>query len=166
MYSMEYDKSVMEEALALAEAAMEFGEIPVACFLVSENGTRVTSSQTLVRRRGSIAAHGELFAVLEAGDRIWSSGRLAIYTTLEPCLMCLGACAQAEIDSVFFGMRAKPDGAGTVASEIAAHVANIPKVTGGFMESEAVSLMRSFVERWPDSAAIPYVNNMLSFYDR
>lgn len=152
-------------ALEEAKKAMEVGEIPVASVLVAGN-YELGRGQTQVKRRGSIAAHGELFALLEAKEKVFTADRpLVIYTTLEPCLMCLGACIQTGVDEVVFGMLARPDGGSRFAEQIRQSGQNVPKITAGILEEEEVQLMREFFTRYPDSPAIPYVRELLAQYD-
>ncbi len=158
------DEHWMKLALEEAEAAMQFGEIPVASILVGD-GVEVGRGQTQVRRRGSIAAHGELYAILEAKDAVYRYERLTIYTTLEPCLMCVGACGQAGISRVVFGMRAAPDGAAAAAHDLRDSGLALPVVSGGLLEESEIELMRTFRLMHPESPAIPYVDEMLAHYD-
>ena len=159
------DEDWVKLALQEAEAAMEFSEIPVASILVGD-GIEVGRGQTQVRRRGSIAAHGELYAILDARDAVYRYQELTIYTTLEPCLMCVGACAQAGISRVVFGMHAAPDGAADATYKLADAGLHLPVVEGGLLEQDEVMLMRTFRSMHPESPAIAYVDEMLAFYDR
>lgn len=153
----------MSIALEEARAAMEYSEIPVASILVGD-GREVSRGQTQVCRKGSIAAHGELFAILEARGEIYKYSSLIIYTTLEPCLMCIGACAQAGVDRIVFGMKALPDGGTCMAEHLTLLEFKLPTIKGGVLEAEEVSLMREFMQRYPDSPALPYVHDLLEIY--
>jgi len=159
------DNYWMQLALEEAEKAMEFGEIPVATILVA--GTKeLTRSQTMVRRKESITAHGELFALLEAKGQVWSAERpLVIYTTLEPCLMCIGACLQTGVDKIIYGMKAAPDGGARYINDIAKGGQTPPEVTGGLMEEQSIILMRKFLDIHPNSPAIPYVKALINVYE-
>jgi len=157
------DDEWMSIALEEAKVAMDFEEIPVASVLVGD-GKEVTRGQTQVRRRGSIAAHGELFAILEAKSSVYSYQELTIYTTLEPCLMCVGACIQAGVKRIVYGMKAAPDGAAGMVQALGKSEFGVPKIQGGIREAEEVELMREFQKRFPDSPAIPYVIDMLAVY--
>lgn len=151
-------------ALKEAEKAMEFGEIPVATILVAGD-KEISRSQTMVKRKESITAHGELIALMQAKNTIWSVSRpLTIYTTLEPCLMCLGACIQTGVDKIIFGMKAAPDGSARYVSDIANGGQTPPQVVGGLLEDESVELMKKFIELLPNSPSVPYVKSMLEQY--
>ena len=56
-------------------------------------------------RNGDPAAHGEILALRKAT----ASGQLrpggTLYSTMEPCAMCLHAAAYAEISEIVFGCR-------------------------------------------------------------
>lgn len=154
----------MRIALKEAEAAMKAGEIPVAAVLVSADD-EVTRGQTQVRRRGSVAAHGELFAVLEAKAKVFTGKRpLTMYTTLEPCLMCLGAMMQAGVDCVVFGMDAAPDGGTRFAASISAGGQSVPTIIAHVLEQEQVKLMREYLKRHSDLPGAPYVRELLKAY--
>lgn len=158
------DEQWMRVALQEAEKAMAAGELPIGSVLVA-NDQEIVRGQTQVSRRGSMAAHGELFALLDANGKLWSAQRpLIIYTSLEPCLMCLGACMQAGVDRVVFGMSAAPDGAARYVEAIHRGGQKVPEVVGGVLENEAVALMRRLPEVHPDHLAIDYVRAMLAAY--
>lgn len=155
----------MRLALDEAEKAMSFGEIPVATILVS-NGKEIGRGQTSVRRKDSIVAHGELFTLLEAKSKVWTAERpLVMYTTLEPCLMCLGASMQVGIDTIVYGMDAAPDGGTRFAADIRKAGQTVPKIVPHVLENESVSLMRRFLIQYPNSPAVSYVKAMLGIYE-
>lgn len=154
----------MRLALEEAKTAMEMGEIPVATVIVAGD-EEFARGQTQVKRRESIVAHGELFALLEAKNRIYAAKRpLVLYTTLEPCLMCLGATMQTGIDEIVFAMDATPDGGTRYVEDIVAKGQFAPKITPHILEQEEVTLMLEFLKRYPDSPAIPYVKDLLNPY--
>jgi tRNA(adenine34) deaminase len=164
MSPVETDEHWMKLAVEEAEKAMQNGEIPVAAILVAD-GKELSRSQTMVSRKGTMAAHGELFALLEANGKIWSAPHpLVIYTNLEPCLMCVGAAMQVGVDEIVFGMRAAPDGGERYTNAIAEGGQKPPKIRGGVLEMETVALMRQLPEVNPQQPALPYVMAMLEAY--
>ena len=50
-------------------------------------------------------AHAEMIAITQAAAYLdnWRLGGTAIYVTLEPCLMCMGAILESRIDTLVFG---------------------------------------------------------------
>lgn len=161
--TIEHDQH-MREALKEARNAMSNGEIPVGSVLVAGSNI-IGRGQTQVKRQDSIAAHGELFLILEARGAIFRCERpLVLFTTLEPCLMCLGAMMQAGVDRVVFGMKAGPDGGTRYVREIAAQNQIAPDVVGGVLEDEQVQLMKDYLMASPTSPGAPYVRELLGFY--
>lgn len=164
MSSMASDEKWMRLAVEEARNAMQNGEIPVAAILVA-NGEELSRSQTMVSRKGSMAAHGELFAILAANGKVWSAAHpLVIYTNLEPCLMCVGAAMQVGVDEIVFGMYASPDGGARYADAIAEGGQKPPTIRGGVLEMETVALMRELAHVNPAQPALPYVQEMLVQY--
>lgn len=153
----------MQLALDEAERAMEGGEIPVAALLVAGD-EEIGRHWTSVSRMGTLAAHAELLCVLNAENKLWAPERpLRIITTLEPCLMCLGAAMQVGVDEIYFGMRATPDGAVSNFSSVLADHAS-PKVTGGIEEGKSIQLMRRLLSDHADHPSAAYVEEMLKAY--
>ena len=98
------DSRFMAEALALAKEAADEGEVPVGCVITL--GDQIVGRGRNRREAGKSAlAHAEIEAIDQAcrtlgGWRLWEC---TLYVTLEPCAMCIGACALSKIDKVYFG---------------------------------------------------------------
>lgn len=153
----------MQIALREAESARLAGELPIGGVLVA-NGQELLRTQTSVRRRGSMAAHGELLALLEVKENLFAVQRpLVLYTTLEPCLMCLGAMIQCEIDILVYGMKCAPDGAVSLQEPLQKTDIKVPEIIGGILELECVEEMR----RWSQPSGHPaqsYMQAILAPY--
>ena len=158
------DKTWMTIALSEAVSAMSEGEIPIATVLVGGD-TEAIRSQTQVVRRGSLVAHGETCAFLDLGPRIWGIDRpITLYTTCEPCVMCLGAAMQYELDRIVFAMRAAPDGGVAFVDDYRRAGLVVPDIVGGVLESEAVELMREYLRKTPEALGADYVRALLEPY--
>lgn len=154
----------MKQALDLARSAMASGELPIGAIVVAD-GRELSRSTTRTAAEESITAHGELFALLHARRQVFTAPRpLIVYTTLEPCVMCLGAAMQCEVDIMVFGMRADPDGGTRLAPDIAAQGLKAPELRGGVLEQEAVVLMREFLRLNPNHFGASYVEALLANY--
>ena len=88
-------------------------------------------------------AHAEIAALRQAGE---AARGATLYVTLEPCLMCVGACLQARVAELVFG--ASDEKAGAVVSRgrlldepIGTHRV---QVTGGVLAGEARALVQAF----------------------
>jgi tRNA(adenine34) deaminase len=101
----------MGEALALAAAGFAVGELPIGAVVVA--GGRVVGgahTQELGQRR--LLVHAELLALDEADRETgWDRGLATLFTTLEPCLMCLAATATAMVGRIVYALPSPGDGA-------------------------------------------------------
>lgn len=141
----------MRVALEEAEKARLGNELPIGGVLVA-NDQVIGLTQTNVARKRSLVAHGELLALLEANGRLYSAPRpIVLYTTLEPCLMCLGAAINSGIDEIVIGMMCAPDGGTPLVDSIVKAGLNIPKITKGVLENECVNEWR----KWDKGSSHP-----------
>lgn len=93
----------MRQALDLARAAGEAGDVPVGAVVTL--GDRVIGTGANAREAaGDPTAHAEMVA-LRAAARTGGSWRLdgaTLYVTLEPCPMCAGALVMARLSRLVF----------------------------------------------------------------
>ena len=93
----------MKEALKQAMKASMTGEVPVGSIVVL--GEKIIGrgfNQPI--KTNDPSAHAEIVALKEAANFL-NNYRLIgtkMYTTLEPCLMCVGALVHARIEEVIF----------------------------------------------------------------
>ena len=109
------DDAWMGEALALARAAAERGEVPVGAIVVRD-GVIVGRGGNAPIAGGDPTAHAEIAALRDA-SRATNNYRLTgceLFTTLEPCAMCAGAMVNARVGRLVYG--AADPKAGAVAS--------------------------------------------------
>ncbi len=97
------DNFFMAAAHAEALRALERGEVPVGAVVVS-GGRIVARAHNLTEALGDPTAHAEMQAITAATAA--SGGKYltdcTLYVTLEPCVMCAGACAWAQLGRVVF----------------------------------------------------------------
>lgn len=98
------DESYLREAIALARAGMERGDGgPFGCVIV-KGGQVVGRGNNRVTSTNDPTAHAEVVAIREAckalGD--FQLSGCTLYTSCEPCPMCLGAIYWARPDRIVF----------------------------------------------------------------
>src|SRR5713226_3619217 len=95
----------MRRAIALGRRGLKAGHGGPFGAVVVRRGAIVGEGWNRVVATGDPTAHGEIVAIRAAGRRL-GSFRLSgcdLYTSGEPCLMCLSAIYWARIDRIFFG---------------------------------------------------------------
>jgi tRNA(adenine34) deaminase len=137
----------MREALLLARAAAEAGEVPVGAVVVV-GGQVIGRGGNQPIGASDPTAHAEIVALRDAARRV-GNYRLpgaTLYVTVEPCLMCVGAMIHARIDTLVFG--APEPKAGAVESTQRAHehpaLNHRMTVVSGVLASDARELMQEF----------------------
>lgn len=142
----------MSRAIALALAAGEAGEVPVAAVIVDATGTLIAEAENRRERDKDPTAHAEILALRAAGQALqnWHLNQCTLYVTLEPCPMCAGAIVQARLGLLVYGADDPKTGAIRT-------VANIPDsacsyhrlfVLGGILESACRQQLQAwFAER-------------------
>lgn len=94
----------MREAIAEAEAAGAVGELPIGSVVVLD-GKIISRGRARHREHKSQIRHAELNALLAAGENLWVDYKRAIlFTSVEPCPMCLGAVVMADIPHIIFAI--------------------------------------------------------------
>ena len=140
------DERAMREALALARAAGEAGELPVGA-LVLRGGEVLGRGANRSQGDGDPTAHAEILALraaaAAAGD--WRLTGATLVVTLEPCPMCFGAALSAHVERVVYGAPNLREGAlGGVADLSAEGWKRRVEVRGGVRAREAAALLASF----------------------
>ena len=137
----------MAAALAEAARARDAGEVPIGA-VVAVDGAIVGRGFNQPISSGDPTAHAEIVAIREAARAV-GNYRLTgatLCVTIEPCLMCVGACVHARIGTVVFGAAEPRTGAlvSTVrGAELPGHNHRVD-VVGGVREEECRALMQAF----------------------
>ncbi len=94
----------MREAIHEAHVAGQAGELPIGAVLVIR-GRIASRGHNANRATRSQLRHAEMVALLDGGPMLWEHYRDAIlFTTVEPCPMCLGAAVMADVPHIVFAV--------------------------------------------------------------
>ena len=133
----------MGEALAEAQLAVGRGERPIAAVAVVDEAM-VARAHDRVEQADDPTAHAVVVALREAARRL-GRGRLAdatIFTTEEPCAMCVGALLESDVEALVYAVPNLRDGAAGTVVQLAQH-ASLPrriKVVSGIRRDEVEAL--------------------------
>ena len=136
------DLYYMKLALLEAEKAKKMGEIPVGAIIVSHNQI-IARAHNMTERLTDVTAHAEMQAITMAADQLGGKylKDCTLYVTLEPCVMCAGAIAWAQLGRLVIGANDEKRGYKKIAPN-ALH----PKteVTEGVLSDKSTDLLQSF----------------------
>ncbi len=94
----------MNQALQEAREAFRRGEVPVGAVVVCERRI-IARAHNQTELLGDVTAHAEILALTAAAQHLGSKylTGCTLYVTLEPCPMCAGALAWAQLDRLVYG---------------------------------------------------------------
>ena len=159
----------MRLAIAAAHEAHQNGGVAIGAVLVEDStGGVVAHGGSLVGVTKDPTSHAEANCIRKACKQRGSDDLygFTLYSTLEPCHMCLSCAAWAKISHVYFGSYRKDvdaslfDQIGTIDDEKEAANMNLREVDqmhaqGGVLENECTQLLRHYQDN-PKHSNEPY----------
>lgn len=144
---MDY-QNLMQQALALANQAATFDDVPVGALVVNDQGEIIGVGENLREKNNDPTAHAEIVAIKNAAQKIgnWRLDDLTMVVTLEPCAMCAGTIVQTRMKRLVFG--AFDEKAGAVGSiwDVVRDTRALTKieVISGVLEKECAQVLTNF----------------------
>jgi tRNA(adenine34) deaminase len=98
------DTYFMKQALIEARLAAGEGEVPIGAVVVCNNQI-IARAHNQTERLSDPTAHAEMLAITSATNKLASKylTDCSLYVTIEPCVMCAGAIAWAQIAKLVYG---------------------------------------------------------------
>jgi tRNA(adenine34) deaminase len=133
----------MGEALAEARLALDRGERPIAAVAVVRDAM-VARAHDRVRETNDPTAHAVVVALREAARKLGTAelGDATIFSTVEPCSMCVGALLQSDVEALVFALPDPIEGAAGTVIQLAQHpgLTRRLKIVSGIRRDEAEEL--------------------------
>ena len=103
MKTTEQDKAFMREAIRLADESVKNGGGPFGAVIVKD-GEIIAGRSNSVTLDNDPTAHAEVNTIREACRKLgtFDLSHCVIYTSCEPCPMCLGAIYWARISRIYY----------------------------------------------------------------
>ncbi len=162
----------MRAALAEARQGMVEGEAPIGCVLARGQGEDV---QIVARGHNRVnalqrkTAHAEMVTFENAGGRDGRPGTLTLdatdvilVSTLEPCVMCLGAAMEAGVGTVIFGLPAPADNGTQRVKPPQSPESVAPTITGGVLANESRALFAEWLHGKEGTEQAKFVEQLLA----
>ena len=142
------DEDYIKECLYLAMQARIKNEIPIGALIVQGNNV-ISKSHNLSISNNDPTAHAEINVIRNACETInnYRLSNAVLYTTLEPCMMCIGAICEARIDRVVFGAYSNNKTDINKDFDFIKKKYNLdhaPKFYGGILQKECSSIIKDF----------------------
>ena len=132
-------------AMAIEEAALaaEAGEVPVGAVIVCDNRI-IARAHNQTEQLTDVTAHAEILALTAASGHLGSKylPDCTLFVTLEPCVMCAGALAWAQIGRVVYGASDDKRGFMLYGGKTLLHPKT--KLEMGILENDCAMLMKAF----------------------
>jgi tRNA(adenine34) deaminase len=140
------DEQFMREALKEAQKAFDADEVPVGAVIVCNNQV-IARAHNLTECLNDVTAHAEMQGITSAANFLNGKylNECTLYVTLEPCLMCAGAIAWAQLGKLVYGASDTKRGFNLLNDKRVLH----PKtaVKSGVLEEECAALMKTFFQK-------------------
>lgn len=140
------DLNMMRAAIEAAEA----NKTPFGAAIAMGDEIFVTAANQTEELHDP-AAHAEICAIRELGVHLKKTdlSGFTLYTTCEPCPMCMGAVIRARINTVFYGCDISvitnylPQ-IGIRAAELNLHSFFTTEIKGGLLNEECLKLLKQY----------------------
>lgn len=110
----ELDDFYLHRAIELANDAEKKGNLPIGA-LITLNNEIIAEGQNSIFTNERPNSHAEIVTIDKVLPSLWSKAdKMTLYTTLEPCLMCLGTILVLHIGQIIFGSEDKHGGASCI----------------------------------------------------
>jgi tRNA(adenine34) deaminase len=111
----QHDHDCLRRAIELATQAEAEGNLPIGAVISLDSEIIAEGNNAIWVPSFYPIRHAEIEALRKAREQHWkASRRMTLYTTLEPCLMCMGAILLHRIGRVIYGARDDYGGASRV----------------------------------------------------
>lgn len=141
----------MNAAYQEALKAFDEGDVPVGA-VIEKEGRIIGRGYNRIEKCFDATAHAEILAIGSASNSLqsWRLEGCALYVTLEPCLMCVGAALQSRIGAIVYATADPRLGALDTffyRQEIERAYRYFPAIKSGIMRDECAALLHSFFKK-------------------
>jgi len=142
MLSIFSEEHFMQQAYVEAQTAYESGEVPVGAIVVAKNQI-IARAHNQTERLGDVTAHAEILAITAASEHLGGKylSDCTLYVTLEPCIMCAGALAWAQLGKLVYGAADEKRGFMRYGREL---LHPRTQLSYGILEEECTRLLKDF----------------------
>ena len=158
---------LMREALQVAREGMAAGEVPIGAVIARGDASVVARGYNELNRTGNKTAHAEMVTFAHAAGTVPMDDRdLILVSTLEPCVMCLGAAMEASVDTVIFGLKAPADNGTQRVEPPESPESGMPRIVGGILPDASRELFGEWLQKPSNNPQqVSFVKQLLALTD-
>ena len=163
---------LMRAALDEAKRGVAEGEAPIGCVIARGEGDAlriVARGHNQGNTRQQPTAHAEIMAFANAASHNGQPPALPpdaddaiLVSTLEPCVMCLGAAMEGGIKTVLFGLKAPADNGATRVKPPESPESSNPEIIGGILAQESRRLFAEWLRGKEETKQAEFVKQLLA----
>lgn len=172
MLTQSQKESLMRAALEEARQGMAAGEAPIGCVLARGEGETlriVARGYNRVNALQRKIAHAEIVTFENASGEGGGPPALPLdaddailVSTLEPCVMCLGAAMVVGVRTVLFGLKAPADNGTQRVRPPESPESRAPEIEGDILAGESRSLFEQWLAKNADTPQAAFVKQLLA----
>lgn len=137
----------MRVALKEAERAGKRGDRPIGAVIV-HNGDIISISSSKFMSMDSNVAHAENTAIFNCASYLKKYGKeCTIYTTVEPCIMCLTTIVMSKIRNIVFALEDRYMNMMPFINSNSYIVERLDNYIGSVLERESIQIYRRYAPR-------------------
>ena len=132
----------MKEALKEASTALAKDEVPIGAVIVCENRI-IARAHNLTETLNDVTAHAEMQAITAATHFLGAKymKECTLYVTLEPCIMCAGACCWSQLGNIIYGASDEKRGYRKIKTPV---LHPKTRVLGGILENQSSTILKEY----------------------
>ncbi len=161
----------MQAAIDSAREGMTNGDIPIGAVVVLNDD--IVSRAFCQDRTKGLLFHAELTALSQIDRKRFSVAdrkQMTVFSTLEPCLMCMGATMSSFVGNLVYSLEAPADGAvSLVASKNWGDGSysnfRLPDIVSGVLKGKCLELFEEFVLMKPTGPYADFARGVLAKAD-
>ncbi len=150
------DHEYLLRAVELALQAEKTGNLPIGAVITLEDKIIAEAGNAMLSPSYHPGRHAEMEALQRVPLALWPRSReMTCYSTLEPCMMCMGALLLHGFGRVVFGAEDNAGGAGKVLAHLPDYFAggkNVPSWIGPLLPEVCAELYLRALHRFDQLA--------------
>lgn len=154
--------AMMQIALQAAERGMQAGEVPIGAAIFDGAGNLLTATSNQQNATGDKITHAEIVAFHQIAGKVDPSAKdLTLVSTLEPCVMCMGAAMEAGVDTILYGLPAPFDGGAERVTPPTSPESQMPRIVSKIGADASRHLLEQWLTTATNEKQIAFVNQLL-----